>query len=72
VIARFALCTIIPIACVAPAGAGLKESLTVLLWMSTIIGAIFATIRREFELSNAIDHWDKAAAYLAARRLLTS
>jgi hypothetical protein len=40
--------------------------------MSAIISVIFATIRREFPLANALDHWDEAAAYLAACCLLTS
>jgi len=72
VIARFALRTIVLLAFAAFAGAGFQKSLTALLWMSAIISVIFATIRREFPLANALNHWDQAAAYLAAYYLLTS
>ena len=72
VIARFALRTIVLLAFAAFAGVGFQKSLTALLWMSAIISVLFATIRREFPLANALNHWDEAAAYLAACCLLTS
>ena len=73
VIARFALRTIVRLlAFAAFAGVGFQKSLTALLWMSAIISVIFATVRREFPLANALNHWDEAAAYLAVYCLLTS
>jgi hypothetical protein len=54
------------------AGPGFQKSLTALLWMSTIISVIFAIIRREFPLANALNHWDEAATHLAACCLLAS
>jgi len=72
VIARFALRTIVLLAFAAFAGVTFQKSLIALLWMSAIISVIFATIRREFPLANALNHWDEAAAYLAACCLLTS
>lgn len=72
VIARFALRTIVLLAFAAFAGGGFQKSLAALLWMSAIISVIFATIRRELPLANALNHWDEAATYLTACYLLTS
>jgi hypothetical protein len=63
VIARFALrmAAIVAFA----AFFGFERSLSVLLWMSTILSAVLATFDREEPLDAALNHWDEAMAYAA-------
>ena len=44
---------------------GFGRSLAALLWMSTILGAVIATIRREPPFDKALNHWDETVAYAA-------
>jgi hypothetical protein len=46
-------------------GIGLQRGLTVMLWMSAILGAVIATFDREQPLSSRLNHWDEAMAYAA-------
>ena len=44
---------------------GFARSLVALLWMSTILGAVIATIRREPPFDKTLNHWDETVAYAA-------
>lgn len=46
-------------------GIGFRRGLTVMLWMSAILGAVIAMFDREEPLSFALNHWDEAMAYAA-------
>jgi hypothetical protein len=46
-------------------GIGFQRGLTVMLWMSAILGAVIAMFDREEPLSSALNHWDEAMAYAA-------
>lgn len=65
VLARFGLrmATIAGFALVA--GIGFQRGLTVMLWMSAILGAAIATFDREEPLGSVLNHWDEAMAYAA-------
>ena len=47
------------------AGIGFQRGLTVMLWMSAILGAVIATFDREEPLGPTLTHWDEAMAYAA-------
>jgi hypothetical protein len=38
---------------------GFGRSLAALLWMSTILSAVIAVMRRELPLDGALNHWDE-------------
>ncbi|MBV9531734.1 MAG: hypothetical protein JO283_11885 [Bradyrhizobium sp.] len=65
VIVRFFVRIIVLFCFAAFAGIGFGKSLLVLLWMSTILSAILATVRRELPLADILNHWDEALAYVA-------
>lgn len=65
VIARFGLRMAAVIAFAVLGGIGFQRGLTVMLWMSAILGAVVATFDREEPLGSALNHWDEAAAYAA-------
>ncbi len=44
---------------------GFDRSLIALLWMSTILSAVLATLEREQPLGAVLNHWDEAMAYAA-------
>ncbi len=44
---------------------GFARSLAALLWMSTILGAVIATVRREPPFDEVLNHWDETVAYAA-------
>jgi hypothetical protein len=44
---------------------GFGRTLAALLWMSTILGAVVAVIRREPPLDTILNHWDEALTYAA-------
>lgn len=46
-------------------GIGFQRGLTVMLWMSTILGAVIAVFDREEPLGSVLSHWDEAMAYAA-------
>ena len=44
---------------------GFDRSLTALLWMSTILSAVLATVQHEEPLYAVLNHWDETMAYAA-------
>ncbi len=46
-------------------GIGFQRGLTVMLWMSAILGGVIATFDREEPLASVLNHWDEAIAYAA-------
>jgi hypothetical protein len=46
-------------------GIGFQRGLTVMLWMSAILGGVIATFDREEPLASVLNHWDEAMAYAA-------
>ena len=65
VIVRFCLRMIILVIFAAFGSIGFGRSLTALLWMSTILSAVLATLEREQPLDTALNHWDETMAYAA-------
>ncbi|HLG82565.1 MAG TPA: hypothetical protein VKY22_16240 [Bradyrhizobium sp.] len=72
VIVRFLVRMIVLIGFAAIAGIGFAPGLAMLLWMSTILSAGIATFKRELPLSDALNHWDEAVAYIALCCLIQS
>ena len=52
-------------------GIGFGRSLAALLWMSTILSAVVAVIRREPPLDAMLNHWDEAVTYAAMCMLVS-
>jgi hypothetical protein len=50
---------------------GFGRTLAALLWMSTILGAVVAVIRREPPLDTTLNHWDEAVTYAAMCMLVS-
>jgi hypothetical protein len=50
---------------------GFGRSLAALLWMSTILSAVIAAMRREPPFDKALNHWDETAAYAALSCLVS-
>jgi hypothetical protein len=46
-------------------GIGFVKSLAVLLWMSVLLSAVFAAIRRETPFGATLNYWDETFAYTA-------
>ena len=44
---------------------GFGRSLGALLWMSTILSAVIAAMRREPPFDKVLNHWDETVAYAA-------
>ena len=65
VIARFSLRMIVLLAFAAFGSIGFGPSLTALLWMSTLLCAVTASIRRELPFYDDLNHWDEMVAYAA-------
>src|SRR5271169_3273305 len=65
VIVRFCLRLIVLVIFAAFGSIGFDRSLTVLLWMSTILSAVLATLDQEEPLDAALNHWDESMAYAA-------
>jgi hypothetical protein len=65
VIVRFCLRVIVLMIFAAFGGIGFGRSLTALLWMSTILSAVLATLEHEEPLDAALNHWDETMAYAA-------
>jgi hypothetical protein len=65
VIVRFWLRMIILVFFATLGSIGFGRSLAALLWMSTVLGAVIATIRRERPLDKVLNHWDEMVAYAA-------
>ena len=65
VILRFCLRMTVLVIFAAFGSVGFDRSLTVLLWMSTILSAVLATLERDEPLGAAFNHWDETMAYAA-------
>ena len=65
VIVRFFLRMIVLLIFAAFGSIGFDRSLTVLLWMSTILSVVLATLEQEEPLDIALNHWDETMAYAA-------
>jgi hypothetical protein len=65
VLIRLGLRMAILIAFAAFGSIGFGQSLIVLLWMSAILSAVLATIKREVPLDAALNHWDEMTVYAA-------
>jgi hypothetical protein len=65
VIVRFGLRMIVLVIFAAFGSIGFDRSLTALLWMSTILSAVLATLENEQPLDAALNHWDETMAYAA-------
>lgn len=44
---------------------GFQRGLTLMLWISAILGAAIAMFDREQPLTSVLNHWDEAMAYAA-------
>lgn len=64
-IVRFFLRMIVLVIFAAFGSVGFDRSLTVLLWMSTILSAVLATLEQEEPLDTTLNHWDETMAYAA-------
>ncbi len=65
VIVRFCLRMIVLVIFAAFGCVGFNRSLTALLWMSTILSAVLATLEHEQPLAAVLNHWDETMAYAA-------
>jgi hypothetical protein len=72
VILRFSVRMIVLLAFASVASIGFGQSLAMLLWMSTILSVVLATIRREVPLADVLNHWDEAAVYITLCCLIDS
>ncbi len=50
---------------------GFGRSLAALLWMSTILSAVVAVVRREPPLDTVLNHWDETVTYAAMCMLVS-
>jgi len=71
VVIRFALRIVILVIFASFAGIGFGRSLAALLWMSTVLSAVVAVIRREPPLDAMLNHWDEAVTYAAMCMLVS-
>ena len=65
VIVRFCLRMVILVVFAAFGSVGFDRSLTALLWMSTILSAVMAAMKREPPFDRVLNHWDETVAYAA-------
>jgi hypothetical protein len=65
VIVRFFLRIVVLMIFAALGSIGFDRSLTVLLWMSTVLSAALATLEQEEPLDSVLNHWDETMAYAA-------
>jgi hypothetical protein len=65
VMVRFGLRMAVITAFAVLGGIGFQRGLTVMLWMSAILGTVIAMFDREEPLSSVLNHWDEAMAYAA-------
>ena len=65
VIVRFCLRVAVLLIFAAFGSIGFDRSLTALLWMSTVLSAVLATLAHEEPLDRALNHWDETMAYAA-------
>jgi hypothetical protein len=72
VLFRFAVRTTILVAFAAFGSIGFCQSFSALLWISILISAVLAAVRREPPLDTALNHWDEMLAYAALFSLVNS
>jgi hypothetical protein len=65
VMVRFALRMVILVIFAMFAGSSFAGSMIALLWMSAILCAVYATMRRELPFRADLNHWDETTAYIA-------
>ncbi|MGJ4994037.1 hypothetical protein ACQR0Z_06495 [Bradyrhizobium sp. HKCCYLS3077] len=65
VLLRFGLRTVILVVFASFGSIGFGRSLAALLWMTVILCAVLATLRRERAFTAGLNHWDELAGYLA-------
>jgi hypothetical protein len=65
VLARFGLRLIILVIFATFGSIGFGRSLAALLWMSTILSAVMAAMKREPPFDRVLNHWDETVAYAA-------
>ena len=65
VIIRFCVRMIVLIIFAAFGSIGFDRSLTALLWMAAILGAVLAALAQEEPLAAVLNHWDETMAYAA-------
>jgi hypothetical protein len=71
VLVRFGFRLAIMIGFAVFANIGFGKGLVVLLWMSALICAVVALVRREPPFRGQLNHWDEMAAYAALCALAT-
>ena len=62
---RFGLRLIILVIFASFGSIGFGRSLAALLWMSTILSAVMAAMKREPPFDRVLNHWDETVAYAA-------
>jgi hypothetical protein len=72
VLFRFAVRTTILVAFAVFGSIGFGQSFSALLWISILISAVLAAVRREPPLDTALNHWDEMLAYAALFSLVNS
>ena len=65
VISRFLLRMVILVIFAAFAGTSFARSMVALLWMSAILCAVTAVMRRELPFRDELNHWDEMTSYIA-------
>ena len=70
--ARFGFRLLILVGFATFGGIGFGKSLAALLWMSTILCAVIAAIRREPPFDTVLNYWDEMATYAAMYMLVSS
>ncbi|NPU11426.1 hypothetical protein HL666_11710 [Bradyrhizobium sp. 83002] len=65
VLLRFLLRMAILVAFATFGGIGFGRSLAALLWMTTILCAVLAVLRRERVFAASLNHWDEMIGYTA-------
>jgi len=65
VIVRFGLRMVILVIFATVGSIGFDRSVAALLWMSTILSAVIAAMRREPPFDKVLNHWDETVAYAA-------
>jgi uncharacterized protein YybS (DUF2232 family) len=71
VLVRFGFRLLILFAFAMFGGIGFGKSLAALLWMSTILCAVIAVIRREPPLDTVLNYWDEMMTYAAMCMLVS-
>jgi hypothetical protein len=65
VVVRFTLRMVVLVIFAAFAGTSFAESMVALLWMSAVLCAVAAVMRREPPFRSDLNHWDEMTSYLA-------